>query len=462
MKKQLLLIGYFAFLWLFTFQANAQRHKTVIHGPIAQQWTNQLKAAAQNNINGARIQYMQPQPIPANLMEILKRFDWLEIGNIHFRSAKYHNYANECCQFNVRRYTAQGQRLEFESNGNWSSRQAGIRDFNLGVRYKAFVSVVKINGRNFFKTHYIVKDKRGGIKHEYAYGQIISYRNGLLVLDETITGKVSEINSLSRFRKVYKAVPKFDFYKKAGFSANKAIDYSSDYSYPKIKAASGNCSNFISEGQLNRLMHQLKGINNESQKINTFRRSLQNQCVTRTQIIKLAYMNFTSAQSRLNFLKVAYDHCYDRKDYYATRTLFNPEKYSPLITQLSKYIKGRENGTISSGGNTGGGNTGGGNTNTNGCTLSNDGFHEVYDILQSISSDANRVTTARILLQQKKCLSTKQVKRLVPLFPKTKTRMQFLKTAYQYTSDKFNYHTLGAVLANAEEKRQLQEIIGKG
>ncbi|OJJ23617.1 hypothetical protein BKI52_04440 [marine bacterium AO1-C] len=466
MKKQLLFITFWIIYPGLTITiTHAQVNKVVVHGPIAQQWANQLKSAIYNNVNGADIRYMQPQAIPSNLMQILKQYDWLKVGSIHFRSGKYRNYSNECCQFKVQRYTAQGQALEFEADGNRRNRQAAISDYALGRRYQGYVSVVKINGRNFFKTHYIVKNKQGGIKHEYAYGQIISYSNGLLVYDGTITGKISEINSRSRFRYVFKAVPKFDFYAKAGFSRSQAITYPSmGYSYPKPTLSGGRCNTFLSEAQFNRLAHQLKKGQNYSQRVSVFTGYLQNHCATVSQIIKAASLVTQSSQNRVAFFKKAYDYCYDLANYKYTTYIFDNSKEQPLINALQRYITGRKNGTIGSGNNnTGGGNNNGNSsTGTTGCILSNDGFHEIYDVLQSIGSDANRVTTARILLRQKKCITSTQVKRLIPLFPQTTTRMKFLKAAYTYTSDQANYQTIGAVLANDQERRQLQEIIGKG
>lgn len=227
----------------------------------------------------------------------------------------------------------------------------------------------------------------------------------------------------------------------------------------------------------------------DSDRLAVAKQVAQNNLMTANQILAMAdLMSFES--SRLEFAKFAYDHCFDRQNYYVVNSVFS---FSSSVRELDQYIASRgsfgSNGyyggngnvvvtTYSSGGGNGmsysGGVTSGGACNAPApnpgtfCGMCNH-FHDfpyvcersfasMLDAIEARSFDSDRQVLAKQMIRDR-VLSADQVRRILLSFSFESSRLEIAKFAYRYTFDKANYYVVNDSFTFSSSVRELDMFI---
>lgn len=140
--------------------------------------------------------------IPAGMLDTLKKYDWYELGSYYYFEKTYrNNFAEEGKtnqdQFNFFRIMPDGKMIQFQLF-RWKQERFEISTTSFTKETCPTYNFKKIGGFNCIEYE---------IYNEKSYLTIISYQNGVLVVDTPKTGKAGS-KEIKRFRNVYKAVPK--------------------------------------------------------------------------------------------------------------------------------------------------------------------------------------------------------------------------------------------------------------
>lgn len=326
MKKVLLFV-----FCIFTMQSFAQSDDLIyLKGQKALNWFHAKLSQMQSNMpSGTSVANAQPQAIPANLMETLKQYDWIKLGDYWFKNGSFSSETasgSQTNQIRFERYTQNGIQYGLECRKDFVTNTAQFMDTYPGRNGK--VSVVKINGQNFLKFDYDGE--------EITYGQIISYQNGILIYDVTRGGKVSDINSPSRFRRVYMAVPRTNI----GNTLHGVVstylrsDEDPNPNYPSIAPSSTstttpqtNCSP-MSSGHFQQVLNSIKQENFDRNRLDKAKASLGNgKCLSVNQVSQVMEL-FPFSNSRMQFLEMVYPYTSDRQNFgsLASKLTFSRDK----------------------------------------------------------------------------------------------------------------------------------------
>lgn len=326
MKKLLLFV-----FCIFTLQVFSQNDDIIyLKGQKAWNWFHTKLSEMQSKMPlGASVANAQPQAIPANLMETLKQYDWIKLGDYWFKNGSFSSETasgSQTHQIHFERYTQNGIQYRLECRKDFVTNTAQFMDTYPGRNGK--VSVVKINGRNFLKFDYDGE--------EITYGQIISYQNGILIYDVTRGGKVSDINSPSRFRRVYMAVPRTNIGNTLHgiVSTYLRSDEDPNPNYPLVVV--GNTTNNtpkstcspMSSGQFQQVLNNIKQENFDRNRLNKAKASLGNgKCFSVNQVSQVMEL-FPFSNSRMQFLEMVYPYASDKQNFgnLASKLTFSRDK----------------------------------------------------------------------------------------------------------------------------------------
>ena len=149
---------------------------------------------------------MKTGTIPASFMDTLKKYDWVSIGGYSYTDKKYEDnfapalFANENesqYQFRLFRIMPDGLRADF-SLGKFKTQEASVTTTTFDRNTATTYDKLKTSGKNSF-----IQASTFGTPE---YLRVVSYKDGVLVVDITISGKITDLKT--RFRNVYKAIPK--------------------------------------------------------------------------------------------------------------------------------------------------------------------------------------------------------------------------------------------------------------
>ncbi|HLP12900.1 MAG TPA: hypothetical protein VK177_13275 [Flavobacteriales bacterium] len=153
---------------------------------------------------------MKTLTVPLTFMDTLKKYDWVAIGSYSYTDKQYEdNFAQSLFaeqdrsqyQFGIFRIMADGMRADF-SLGKFQVKDAYVTTTTFDRSSATTYDKLKVSGKNTF-----IQATTYGTPE---YLRVVSYKEGVLVIDITISGKITDLKT--RFRNVYKAIPKkFDW-----------------------------------------------------------------------------------------------------------------------------------------------------------------------------------------------------------------------------------------------------------
>lgn len=335
MKKLLLFV-----FCILTLQAFSQDDIIYLKGSKVDEWFNQTRAEMKRKeLSKSEVVNAQAQDIPTNMMEILIQHDWVRIGKIFFKDGGYDKASEKSLRsIDFERYTQNGIQYGLRCYKR-ASEQSYFVDYNSGKNPK--ISIIKANGKNFLKYDY------ANVNGEpISYGQLISYKNGVLIYDLTRDGTIYATNSLSRYRIVLMAVPRINIgntlkgvnspylnpnenpnpnYGNNNTSNNANISISSTSS--NLDVPDGDC-NPISNNQFQEAYNTIKQeIFPEERLIKAKEMLKKYQCFSVNQIGQIMEF-FPFSEARMSFLESAYPYTSDKHNFgmLASKLTFDKDK----------------------------------------------------------------------------------------------------------------------------------------
>jgi hypothetical protein len=188
-----------AVVWLAATFVSAQT--TVLDGPAAAQWYNRAhEIQLSKHITEDFVLHPPPCEIPPNMMDTLKKYDWLNIGDYHYSEGTFSAFFNEIdYQENIETFDADGVWTSYSAYGisYWEKEHIVTPSYNPPFR----MSVKQKYGRTFLSFDDDHEEDKGA--------PVIYYKNGVLLVDVDDGGaKITDRNYLRRFRYVWIAVPR--------------------------------------------------------------------------------------------------------------------------------------------------------------------------------------------------------------------------------------------------------------
>lgn len=196
--KCLMPILFFIFL---SIEISAQNRKPneEISTEIASEIYDILLSARKNkNPTIADLIAMKPSALPSNMNDTLYKYDWGQLRSFHFEDDPNDViYTWQFANFVVERFIPKSIIEEYEALENSGKRTFKFQQNQASKNHK----VVKIG--NY---HYITYQDR---ENKTNYSRIVSYKDGILIYDVSITGAINGFDNTNRiFRRVYVAIPK--------------------------------------------------------------------------------------------------------------------------------------------------------------------------------------------------------------------------------------------------------------
>lgn len=198
MKKYFLTLCCFMGLAMQNFAQNREIDKEQPEEVASEIYDILLDARKNKNPSLAKLVKMKPSALPPNMNDTLYKYDWGKLRSFHFEDdindvIYTWNFAN----FMVERYIPNNVIEEFEALENSGKRTFKFKRNSLTRNYK----VVKIGNYHYISS--LDRDKKT------TYARIVSYKDGILIYDVSITGQVNGFDGTNRiFRRVYVAIPK--------------------------------------------------------------------------------------------------------------------------------------------------------------------------------------------------------------------------------------------------------------
>ncbi|TAG91462.1 MAG: hypothetical protein EAZ20_03280 [Bacteroidetes bacterium] len=145
---------------------------------------------------------------PDNINEILYQNDWLEVAQYYFHPSNPQYNANEIQKNFIRHHRTKGVLLFRFRHPTEDSPYPPHLEFVESNNELEFVGSNNELPQKIQKkgTHFYYYDKNAD---KTGYSPMVSYKDGMLIIDVTESGKLNDLSNPRRFRNVYMAVPKF-------------------------------------------------------------------------------------------------------------------------------------------------------------------------------------------------------------------------------------------------------------
>ncbi len=196
MKKTCFLTLFFAFLYANNIFAQKQNIPTESATFV---YYRSMEAFYNKGWDKTILPNRQPSEIPDNFTDTLRKYDWAVLDSYDYGDKKFitdlmpipNNFA-------ITRYLPNGEQERYYAN---KPRENSPPE--LVFMSRSHVKNTKVQKVGQF--HYITNIEDGAT----TYARIISYKDGLLVYDVTMSGSLQDINDPTfRFRRVCMAIPK--------------------------------------------------------------------------------------------------------------------------------------------------------------------------------------------------------------------------------------------------------------
>lgn len=145
-------------------------------------------------IKGDSLLKIKPSPVPTGFQDTLRMYDWVDLGGYNYYEKKFSIwYDTEPLQYNFWRLDEGDTMVEFICNRDIKK----IQHTNFKVTYGNFPTYTfkKSAGNYFIELCTYVTSKE--------YLKVISYKNGLLIIDIPMNGKMTD--KKMHYRKIYLA-----------------------------------------------------------------------------------------------------------------------------------------------------------------------------------------------------------------------------------------------------------------
>lgn len=209
------------------------------------------------------------------------------------------------------------------------------------------------------------------------------------------------------------------------------LNYPNHTNYKGVKG----CRAIISEQGFLNQAKKIAQEKSENDKLRTGKHYLNNYCYSTTQLMKMVSL-FSVESNRLVVAKQGFHKIYDKGNYNYMTQLFN---YEFNRKELLKYINSKPYDEVVE------------------CKVSDKELVDIKTQIKKQSFSNTQMTLAKQIIKTKKCFTTDQIIQLMKLFNYDSLKMDLAKYAYDYVTDKENYHKTAELLRYDFDKQSLLE-----
>jgi len=213
------------------------------------------------------------------------------------------------------------------------------------------------------------------------------------------------------------------------------------YIYPDFKKYRGqrNCNQLITELEFNKIA-QLIYSSDKQQKLEIGVEQVNNKCFPVEYLMKIGSL-LSSDYEKIEFSKIAIQNVYDIDQFIEMKQLFNsPRGQSEFMDILNDTPVQ--------------------NNNFAECMVSQDEYEKIISTIKNEAFNSNKVSTAKHIIQTKKCLTSLQIKGVVDLFDYENSKLEIAMMAYEYVVNKGDYYmTVSESLGFESSKKRLLDYI---
>ena len=214
----------------------------------------------------------------------------------------------------------------------------------------------------------------------------------------------------------------------------------SNYNYPSYQQYRGtrNCTSPISDNSFKYIVDQLYQVNNDRNKYVNAINLIRSNCLPTASLMKIASL-FSTEEYKLKFALEAVNSVYDIDQYVEMKQIFNTP------SGRSKFMESFGNQR---------------STTTNICKVNPTEYKNIITTLKNEKFNTNKVSSAKQMIQTKKCFTAQQIKGIVELFSYENSRLEIARFGYDYTINQSNYYsTVSQALDFENSKKNLLNYI---
>lgn len=203
------------------------------------------------------------------------------------------------------------------------------------------------------------------------------------------------------------------------------------------------CALPISDNDFNVLAVNIFNQTTDEQRMKNARTLLASNCISMAQLMKIA-LSFNLETNRLAFMKESLLKIYDWDNYNYAAAVFT---YEPYKNDWLAFAKTTTTPTIVV------------QPAIPVCEVTGAEMEEAKNAIKKESFSDTQLALAKQIISAKKCFTCAQVKQLAQLFSFDDAKLDLVKYAYDFTTDKSNYYTLNSVFSFSNSKDQLMKFI---
>jgi len=221
--------------------------------------------------------------------------------------------------------------------------------------------------------------------------------------------------------------------------------------------AAQDCNGPVSNVLFQQKLDQVRNRPNDESRFEAAKAFVQANCLTSQQITQLA-MRFTGDGYKLQLAKIAWQHCFDRKNYYDVLDAF---KTNAAAFRLYHFIDSRSIGNIPPDPDVYPVPPPVAPVDDPGppCITLPAELEEMTAAISHESSSSTKLAVAKQIVSAKKCFLPSQIKELVSLMSFESDKLALAKFAYDYCSEKEGYFLVNDALSFSSSKTELIEYI---
>lgn len=218
------------------------------------------------------------------------------------------------------------------------------------------------------------------------------------------------------------------------------VNYPNSNNYNGVKG----CNQPLSDGDFNYYSNTIFTRPNDGEKMEAARELMKNNCITFSHLMQIVF-SFNLDGNRLEFMRRNLPRVYDLENYnYATAVFTNDYQKNDWLNFARTYLNGLNVPppppvVI--------------------CEVPGNELEEIKTTIKKQSFSTTMKSVAQQILSSKKCFSCNQVKQIAGLFSFEEDKLEVIKFAYDYTTDKQNFYTLVDVLKFSGSKEDLMNFI---
>ncbi len=206
------------------------------------------------------------------------------------------------------------------------------------------------------------------------------------------------------------------------------------------------CDGFLGDKQFMAFANTVAQFDDDEEKAKICMEYVHTYCFTTEQVMKLGVI-IDNEVYRYVFFKTAYEKVYDKDNFLHVKQLLTNSKYLIGINEIYEVPSGEKPRPIDI------------EPVEEKCELSNEDFSKIKSEIRKESFSTTRLEVAKVLVKQHECISSSQVKSLLPLFSLEADKLDFASFAYKYTLDQKNFNLVRDFFTSQESKDVILKLM---